>query len=333
MKSEQIVWGRTQDSIDEQHKNAKARYKGLLDDKKIDRDEYNDEMTALVSAKMAAEDRITHSTETVSPGAGEDLADGASHEMQDPPAQNAASEAGLEEMITPAQLRYLGTLTSAWDDLKLRTWLSDGWKVVSRRDLSKVQASEAISVAKDFNDAPDLVDTTRPLVPKQSGKKQDLFPAAKQPSRAEPAKQKDQDTFLQFENRDESQIMHELQGGMLDEFIYSFKESGRTVTGLSWAGVKECARRMGGIEVLDADIVESVKEFRVIVRAKDTKTQAVMLGVSAQAKIIETKSGRRYEDKFALQKAVSKAQRNAIRCLIPEAFVKQMITKMQKVRE
>ena len=333
MKSEQIVWGRTQDSIDEQYKNAKARYKGLLEAKTIDRDEYNDEMTVLVSAKMAAEDRIIHSTETVTPGAGEDLADGASHEMQDPPAQNAASEAGLEEMITPAQLRYLGTLTAAWDDLKLRTWLSDGWKVVSRKDLTKEQASDAISFAKDFHDTPELVGPTKTLLSKQSGKKQDLFPSQPAQPAQTPAKPKEQDTFLQFENRDEAQIMRELQGGMLDEFIYSFKESGRTVTGLSWAGVKECARRMGGIEVLDAEISESAKEFRVICRARDTNTRAVMLGVSAQAKMIETKSGRRYEDKFALQKAVSKAQRNAIRCLIPEAFVKQMITKMQKVRE
>ncbi len=328
MQANKIVWGKSQASINEQYHNAKARFKGLLESKEIDNAEYSDELLALTTEKMSAEERITYSEEDVGGPGGEDLTDGAAHEMQDAGTENAAYEAGGEEMISPAQLKYLCTLTVKWDDLTLRTWLSDGWEVVSRKDMTKQQASEAISVAKDFNGAPELVDKMRgPPVKAEPVRTVEQHVPAGPPTPSVDKPQK-QDTFLQFEHRDEDQIMREIQGGMLEEFVYSFKESGRTVTGLSWAGVKECARRMGGIEVLDADISESVKEFRVICRARDQKTKAVMLGVSAQSKMIETKSGRRYEDKFALQKAVSKAQRNAIRCLIPEAFVKQMITRL-----
>ena len=42
-----------------------------------------------------------------------------------------------------------------------------------------------------------------------------------------------------MDNFDEEQVLAELQGHYLTEFVYSFKAGGRDVIGLSWAGIKE----------------------------------------------------------------------------------------------
>ena len=354
MEAHNIVWGRTQESINNQYNVTKARLKEKFGDKTLDRDEYNTEMVALATEKMAAEDKLSGKQDVTETTVTEDLTDGADHDLKLTEAENAAENAAVEDMITPPQVKYLCTLTSAWDDSKLRTWLSDGWGVTSRKALTKRQAWEAIDVAKTFNEAPELTGDMKahPPIPsplKKTGtslkedppttpgweketEKHKLKPRAIFHPQKRQNKPEEQDTFLKFEQRDETMIMREMRGGMLQEFIYRFKESGREVVGLSWAGVKECARRMGGIEVLDADISENEQEIRVVVRAKDNLSGAIMIGVSAQEKIITMRSGQQYPDKFALQKAVSKAQRNAIRCLIPEALITEMIKKFMEVK-
>lgn len=135
--------------------------------------------------------------------------------------------------------------------------------------------------------------------------------------------QKTYEDFKAMEAKDEEQILTELKGGFLEEFVYSFPQGGKQVTGLSWAGVKEVARQVGGIVIEEMKIMESEdrKSYRVLARAKDLKTKNVIFGVAEQSKIF---LGR--PDSFALPKAVSKAQRNAIRALIPEVFIKKMMS-------
>ena len=56
----------------------------------------------------------------------------------------------------------------------------------------------------------------------------------------------------------------------------------------------------------------------------DTQTNSSRIGVSAQAKNMTTKVGI-LRDAFALQKALSKAQRNAIKQLLPQTMLKEWI--------
>lgn len=129
--------------------------------------------------------------------------------------------------------------------------------------------------------------------------------------------------------RDDQQVLQELQGGFIDEYIYSFPTSQGKVTGLSWAGVKEVARQMGNISIEDLQVNEKDNSFQVKAKAKDVTRNVTMYGVTEQNKMLIRKDGSEEPDMHALSKCVSRAQRNAIRGLIPETFIKQMIEQYQ----
>lgn len=128
-----------------------------------------------------------------------------------------------------------------------------------------------------------------------------------------------------MEREDETQIAEELRGQFIDKMVYSFQQGNNTIVGLSWIGVKEVARRMGGITILDIQVQESQEFFTVICKARDEARKLEMGGASRQAKMANWG-----EDKFALQKAMSKAQRNAIRSLIPETLIATCIDEFRK---
>ena len=131
-------------------------------------------------------------------------------------------------------------------------------------------------------------------------------------------------SFAIMERKDEAQILSELQGVFLDKFVYSFKQGNTTVTGISWAGIKEIAYRIGEIDTNIEKYEETEEAYIFIVRATN-KGVGSRLGVSNQPKKQNGKV-----DQFALQKALSKAQRNAIRGVIPEATIQQYLDSFTK---
>jgi len=131
--------------------------------------------------------------------------------------------------------------------------------------------------------------------------------------------------FQIMEAKDEDQILAELQGSFLKKFVYSFKVGGRPVTGISWAGIKEIAYRLKGIDTEIQKFEETETHYIFIVKATN-KDVGSRLGVSNQPKMIGSKP-----DQFALQKALSKAQRNAIRGVIPEATIEMYLTEFGNV--
>ena len=136
-----------------------------------------------------------------------------------------------------------------------------------------------------------------------------------------------QSEFREMERRDEDQIVAEMKGDYLREFVYQFQSGGRTVTGISWAGIKEIAYKMGNIQVDLVDLKETDKSYVAIVKATDTLRNNSRLGASTQLKMMKRRDGSEEEDSFALQKAISKSQRNAIRPLIPEVMMKTWLEK------
>ena len=131
--------------------------------------------------------------------------------------------------------------------------------------------------------------------------------------------------FAIMEQKDEQQILAELQGVYLDKFVYSFKQGNQDVTGISWAGIKEIAYRIGEIDTTIEKFEETEDAYVFIVKATN-KGVGSRLGVSNQPK----KYSNGKPDQFALQKALSKAQRNAIRGVIPEATIQQYLDKFMK---
>ena len=135
-----------------------------------------------------------------------------------------------------------------------------------------------------------------------------------------------QDTFKEMERRDEEQILAELEGKYLEEFVYQFPQRGKMVTGLSWAGIKEIAYRMGNITVELERIEENEAQYVVVVKANDKERGNSRLGGVTQSKILKHKDGTEEPDSFAFPKAISKAQRNAMRALMPEEMLKVWIS-------
>lgn len=147
-----------------------------------------------------------------------------------------------------------------------------------------------------------------------------------------------QEVFRLWDQRDETQVVNALKGQFLDEFVYSFCRRHKSVdgkrppecqctdviVGLSWLGVQEAAREYRGIHVPLEKMrkVETDDSVEVTLEAIDTKTDSSRIGVACQSKKMRLSGGQIMDDAFCVAKAVAKAQRNAIRPLLPVTLIK-----------
>jgi hypothetical protein len=125
--------------------------------------------------------------------------------------------------------------------------------------------------------------------------------------------------FQQLDQLDENQIIAELQGAVTQEMVYSFRSGGKQVTGLSWSGIKHLASRLGNVQVDLLQVLDTGDSWCVLCKALVGESSRV--GAAEQSKAM--KNGN--PDPFALPKATSKAQRNAIRALLPEKLIIETI--------
>lgn len=136
-----------------------------------------------------------------------------------------------------------------------------------------------------------------------------------------------------MERRDDEQILAELQGRFLDEYVYEINQDGHPVTGLSWIGTKEASREYGGIQVPLEKlkiVEENEKSITIAVEARDVFTGTSRIGVKRQSKMLRRRDGSVMENPFYFEQATSKAQRNAINAVIPYTFVKAWIQLKRK---
>jgi hypothetical protein len=133
----------------------------------------------------------------------------------------------------------------------------------------------------------------------------------------QPADNSDPAPYLQFEKRDETQIVKEMSGetALLDEYVYSFKQGNRTVTSLSYAGVKEMVRRRGNFKILDVQTEETDQTIRARITIKDLVNNVEFLGAS------ETEKSK----PFAYVLSINKAERNAYMKVMPTEFLAKMV--------
>lgn len=169
-----------------------------------------------------------------------------------------------------------------------------------------------------------------------------------------------QEVVSVVDRHDEALIVEELQRRSLKVMLYSFPMDGSDVTDLSYLGVNEAVRVMndsGKWQVtIDPDRLacESVTEdlgdgpepcWQATVYAVNQMTGYGQFGTYTQPKRIKLKDAasvkrqqnkgrhvdddKRMADKFARQKAVNKAQRNALRVHIPETMRQTVIAQYQ----
>lgn len=149
------------------------------------------------------------------------------------------------------------------------------------------------------------------------------------------------DAFLLFDREDDQQILARMQGAALREMVYAFPQGRDTIHGISVAGADECKRelaRMGEVIREDDCRIESETpdEARFVAKASrwsvslDGRPQ-VMLDTSVefkrQEKYITFRSGDQGPDDSWYEKGASKAMRNAVLKLIPQALKQALIEK------
>ena len=119
---------------------------------------------------------------------------------------------------------------------------------------------------------------------------------------------------------DDQAIVELMTGQTIQDYVYSFKQGGRTVEGLTLAGINEAANRRGGIQVEEVKYEELENSWIATAKAVDTITGSSRYGAYEQPKT----AGNR-PDPFAFTKAVHKAQRNAIKQLIPVPVIREVL--------
>ncbi len=119
---------------------------------------------------------------------------------------------------------------------------------------------------------------------------------------------------------DDQAIVELMTGQTIQDYVYSFKQGGRVVEGLTLAGINEAANRRGGIQVEEVKYEELDHSWIATAKAVDTITGSSRYGAYEQPKM----NGSR-PDPFAFTKAIHKAQRNAIKQLIPVPVIRDVL--------
>lgn len=119
---------------------------------------------------------------------------------------------------------------------------------------------------------------------------------------------------------DDQAIIELMTGQTIQDYVYSFKQGGRTVEGLTLAGINEAANRRGGIQIEEVKYEEREHSWIATAKAVDTITGSSRYGAYEQLKMT---GGR--PDPFAFTKAIHKAQRNAIKQLIPVPVIREVL--------
>jgi hypothetical protein len=124
-----------------------------------------------------------------------------------------------------------------------------------------------------------------------------------------------------IEKHDEAAIIADLQGRAIDRLFYELSLRGQLQVALSWPGVKYFTLGQGHISIEQVQLSETTEKLRAIAWALDKQRDVRVMGAAEQSKLMTLKDGTKVPDEFALPKVVSKAQRNALRSLIPETLI------------
>ena len=119
---------------------------------------------------------------------------------------------------------------------------------------------------------------------------------------------------------DDQAIIELMTGQTIQDYVYSFKQGGRTVEGLTLAGINEAANRRGGIQIEEVKYEEREHSWLATAKAVDTITGSSRYGAYEQLKMTGSR-----QDPFAFTKAIHKAQRNAIKQLIPVPVIREVL--------
>jgi len=144
--------------------------------------------------------------------------------------------------------------------------------------------------------------------------------------------------FLVMDKADEEQVLAEMRGEIIKEYVYSYIQGKKIVEGLSLAGINAVAIHMAEsgrpLRVIDQWITEDDKYIKAIVKVgrfsvTDEGTE-VMLDSTLGAKRQARNYPKGAENPFAYELAITKAERNARKKLMPEKIIIEMMKEYKK---
>lgn len=152
--------------------------------------------------------------------------------------------------------------------------------------------------------------------------------------------------IAEIEQKDESQVLAELAGELIEEMIYTVevydrrqKKTVRKVR-LSWAGTKEVARSRGNIVLSEPVVTDLDTTIRIMVKATDLTRNFTVFGGCQQPRKMKVNdidkdtgeiTGYHFEDDaYCFQKGLSKCQRNALSLCIPADYTAKCINRFLK---
>lgn len=152
--------------------------------------------------------------------------------------------------------------------------------------------------------------------------------------------------YAALDRADMELVEAEIAGAMIETMVYEYQQDGKTVRGLSVVGIRNAAlefaaRGLGKITLPDPPIIrqalspEGEAQYECEIRAVDPINGHESWGAGEAPIWAPRRNGGTYYDKFARRKALSIAQRNAKRDLLPEALIQTMIAQaaMHQVRK
>jgi hypothetical protein len=142
--------------------------------------------------------------------------------------------------------------------------------------------------------------------------------------------------FELMDAADDEQILEEVKGKgatVREEWIYSFIQDGKEITGLSWMGTKNAAvwlarKGWGKLNIKSVDYKQDPTDpeymlFNAI--AEDIQNGVSMPGFKRQWTKLKTRKGEIVVNPFWYEQGASKAMRNAIQSLMPADWIASMI--------
>ena len=133
---------------------------------------------------------------------------------------------------------------------------------------------------------------------------------------------------IRVSEEDDDQALLEILGGeLVNKYVYSFPRGGKEIRGLSFAGYREWASYRGNFKMDKPEVEDLGDEYRVMVQIHDLERNVSIWAGTHQPKMQTfTDPKRKPElDPFAFEKAISKAQRNALKNLMPVTMVEAAI--------
>lgn len=142
--------------------------------------------------------------------------------------------------------------------------------------------------------------------------------------------------FMAMDAADDEQILSEVKGKgatVAEEWIYSFEQDGKEITGLSWMGTKNAAfwlarKNMAKLKISNVDVKPDPTDPEYMLcsaNAEDSLNGVSTFGFKRQWTKLKRRDGSLVTNPFWYEQGTSKAMRNAMQSLMPADWITLMI--------